>query len=520
MSRLLVKAADHTAVARDALAWPAGHVLLEGAALASLLALALLGRLANPDHYSGSFDEGIRAQQLLLMDLGYRPFRDIFASQGPLLLDLLYPLYRLFGGTLGAIRLGVGIWSLLGIVGAWWALRAVHPLAGLVASGLLVLSPVYLESSRLALAEVPSLAPALWAIGCGLRWQRGGAAGWAVAAALLGCLSLLVKPMALSLAAPLLLLALLRRPLRPGKLALAGLAGLALGLVSLLLLDAPRVLEVLGAYRLGAQRQSGSDALDNLTLVWKVLGAERPGLLALVIVGRALGARLWPRPTLALAGWLLAQLGLFLVYTDLADKHIVYLLPPLAQLGGLAGAGTVVALASLLRSRQSGWAAAAAAGLLALGVYAALAPGLWRAGWALADDTDERARRDYAGTRAQAELMAGLSGPDDWVLTDHPLAAFEARRPMPPWLVDTSGTRIDAGALTSEQVIQEVEQYRPTVIVTLRRRLGKLEAFRRWLADHYVLLQTYPGSDPSTPLQLYVRPDLEPTARKLLAGRG
>src|SRR6476620_10331816 len=60
--------------------------LSEAAAVLALLALALWLRVPNLDAYTGSFDEGIRAEQLLLMSAGYRPFRDIFASQGPLLL--------------------------------------------------------------------------------------------------------------------------------------------------------------------------------------------------------------------------------------------------------------------------------------------------------------------------------------------------------------------------------------------------------------------------------------------------
>jgi hypothetical protein len=57
------------------------------------------------------------------------------------------------------------------------------------------------------------------------------------------------------------------------------------------------------------------------------------------------------------------------------------------------------------------------------------------------------------------------------------------------------------------------------VVVTLRRRLGKLDRFRAWLDQRYRLVQTYPGSDPATPLQVYVRADLEQRARQLLAGR-
>ena len=65
-----------------------------------LLALAIPTRMLNLDAFAGKFDEGIRGTQLMLMAAGYRPFRDIFASQGPLSLDIFFPTYLLFGQTL------------------------------------------------------------------------------------------------------------------------------------------------------------------------------------------------------------------------------------------------------------------------------------------------------------------------------------------------------------------------------------------------------------------------------------
>jgi hypothetical protein len=508
-------------------------ILLEAGALAALLVLALRFRLANPQHYTGSFDEGVRMEQLLLMEHGYRPYREIFASQGPLLLDLLYPLYQVFGGTLGAARLGVGLLSLVGLLGAWWAGRALGRPAGLGAAALLVVSPAYLEGSRLALAEVPSLAPCLWAVGCGLRWQRGRAAGWLYGAAALAVLGVLVKPMALPVGVPIALSAALRRPPRTRPLVVAGLLGLALVALVLLALGPARVFEVLGGYRLGAQRPAGLSAGQNWSLIAKIVGAgERNGFLALAAAGLGLGLLHWPRATLALAAWPLAQLALFLVYTDLADKHVVYLVPPLALLGGLTFAAPARSMGGLsasgLRSAPaagsvrriiSGPLPTALVALAAVGIYAANLTPLWRADRDLLHDDAERAHRDYAGTEEQAALMAALTLPTDFVLTDNPIAAFQARRLVPPWLVDTSGTRVDAGSLTSDTVIREAGRYEPKVIVTSRRRLGKLEGFNRWLASNYRPIKTYPGSDPSAPLQLYVRPDLEEQTRSYLAGR-
>jgi hypothetical protein len=507
-------------LAAGAARWREAFILGEAAVILGLLLLALQLRFTNPEHYSGSFDEGIRMEQLLLMEHGYRPFRDIFASQGPLLLDVLYPFYALFGGTVGAARLGVSGLSLLGLVGAWWTLRAVHPLAGLGVAALLAVSPGYLDNSRLALAELPSLAPCLWAVGCALRWQRGGRDRWLYAAAVLATFGILIKPMALPVAAPLFVLAVLRRDFRLGTMVTAALLSLALAAGVLLALDVSRVAEVLGGYRLGAQRPAGSFAAQNLTLIAKGLnGVERPGFLALAALGAGLGLVYWWRATLGFLSWPLAQLATFLLYTDLADKHVVYLVPQLGLLGGLALGGLVESGRRLVVTRSPLWAAPGLVVVLGIVLYLVTLPSIWHVNRELLRDGDVKVRRDYAGTQEQAALMAAITAPSDFVLTDNPNGAFQARRLVPPWLVDTSGTRVEAGSLTSEVVLREARQYDPKVVVIWRRRLGKLDEFNRWLEREYRLVKTYPGSDPSEPLKLYVRSDLEARAKEFLAGR-
>src|SRR4030095_5007709 len=117
---------------------------LEVAAALCLAGLAVAMRLVNPGVYSGLVDEGIRVEQLFLMSAGYRPFRDIFAAQGPLLLDLLHPWFVLFGQDLVAARWSVGVYSVVGLGGAYWLARLVGgPLAAIVTATVLVASPLY-----------------------------------------------------------------------------------------------------------------------------------------------------------------------------------------------------------------------------------------------------------------------------------------------------------------------------------------------------------------------------------------
>src|SRR5262245_10460562 len=153
--------------------------IVSGAALVVVLAVVLLTRLLNLGAFAGKFDEGIRGTQLMLMAAGYRPFREIFASQGPLSLDVFYPTYALFGQTLGAARLAPALFGIVGVVvAAWTARHAGGLVAGAVTGLLLTLSPIFLKNSRLALVEVPALVPALGAVGAALAYGRSGDRRW------------------------------------------------------------------------------------------------------------------------------------------------------------------------------------------------------------------------------------------------------------------------------------------------------------------------------------------------------
>src|SRR5438105_8333482 len=201
------------------------------------------------------------------------------------------------------------------------------------------------------------------------------------------------------------MLVAMRPALRTRVVASAVVLAAALGGAALLALDAARVFEVLGAYRLGAARPAGSSALQNWALISKIVGlGEGNGFLALAGVGILLGALSWWRATVALAAWPLAQLGLFLLYTDLADKHVVYLVPPLALLGGLAVGGIAVSAERLVvrRPRFSRTLTPGLVGLCATGFYLTSLATLWRADRDLARDAVERVRRDYDGFQEQA----------------------------------------------------------------------------------------------------------------------
>jgi predicted membrane-bound mannosyltransferase len=476
--------------------------------LGAALGLGLWLRLESLGIYTGSFDEGIRSEQMLLMAAGFRPFREIFASQGPLLLDVLFPFYLAFGQTLEAIRLGVVVMSIAALLGAAWTARMVGgPLAGVAALALLAISPAFLESSRLALAETPSLAPAIWAVGAAIRYQQTGRIGWSIAAGLLLAVSVLVKPMVIPVCLAVGLLVLLRRPFSlHGLTAILG-AGAVLAVAVVALLGPAGVYEDLAAYRGGASRGLLTHAAENWRLTFNILSRDRLGMVGLALVG-AMWSMRSPRMLLPLVTWQLAVALLFLVYDDLADKHIVYLTFPLSVLAGIGVGAAGSSLLGLLNARRLTAVPIVGVALLAGSSYLGDLQRVWRVDTFMLHEAGKVAesRRDMSAEIEIADLMAQLTAPSDFVLTDNPNAAFRARRMVPPKLVDTSGTRIDAGSLTDALAISTAEQYQPPIIVTAPNRMAKLNGFVRWMTEgDYELVKSY-----EIGWKVYVRRGLNP----------
>jgi hypothetical protein len=494
------------------LRWPLRVV--EAVLLLVTLGVALRLRVVNLDAYTGSFDEGIRSQQLLLMAAGYRPFRDIFASQGPLLLDLLYPFYLLFGQTVAAARSGVVACSMVALVGAWWTVRAgvggtIGGVAGgLAAAAILAISPSFFESSRLALAEIPTIAPALLALAALLTYRATDHRRWLIVSAVCCGLAVLIKPMVLHVGAPIAVLLVVASPAGGRRwywrraLLDVLLYGVVVGFLSALvvaMLGPAQVWDNLGVYRTGAGSGAGANLATNLRLTVNIMRGEQPGLFVLAAAGVVLG--LWRRPAFAMAllAWAGAVLALFAIYGDLADKHIVYLTPPVALLAALgAGLGGEAAWGDVrgLRDVQAPGAGdappvvqrarmAALLGLVGLLAYAATVPTILRADQYVVREAPKVAaeRRGRAIDAEIAEIIRAHTPADGWVLADNPGAAFDARRKVIPYLVDTSGTRVDAGSLTAALATEYVQRYQPSVIVTWPRRLGKLDAFVRHLPE-------------------------------------
>lgn len=493
------------------------------ALLGPIVALATALRLVNLGAYSGLFDEGIRVEQLFLMSRGFRPFKDIFAAQGPLLLDALYPLYGLFDRfdlpPLVAVRLAPVAYSLVGLAGLYWLGRQLGGrLGGTLAALLLALSPLYLEGSRLALAEVPALAPAIVAVGCGLRYQARGRFAWLAAAGLLLSASLLMKPITLA-AAPAVAVAALSRGRRGLRdLAIVGGAMLLLSAALVWALGFAEIQSQIVDYRRAAAREFGWSLRKNLATIEAGLGFEPLALVPLGLLGGLLLLAERGRRALPVVVWASGGVLLLLGYSPLHGKHIVVMIPALALLAG-AGLARATHLAAGVLPANRRQLALAPLALAAVWYALGLAPLLGQTGQLLRVTADTDVDPAFDQYNDAVAVLRGLTGPDDFLVTDQPYLAFLAERMVPPRLVDTALTRIRSRSLTGGLAVAQAETYGPTVVLLWGDRLRSLASFKAWVDQEYQVVKVY-NRRGDTDRALYLRRDQNFAAARALLAAG
>jgi hypothetical protein len=486
---------------------------------ALVLGFILIGsafmRLVRLSSTSGDLDEGIRGIQLLLMSAGYRPVQEIYSSQGPLLLDMLYPWYRLFGETLGSARLAVGIYSLIGILGAYWVARIVGgPVAGATAAILLALSPTYLRNSRQALAEVPALAPAILAVGAALAYQRTGRRVWLLLSGILIGVALLIKPMVVAALVPIAFASVIgpRLAIRPVLLVGIAAAIVVIGVVYATGISA--VMSQMVDYRLQSREVADWSLRKNWQTLQSTLGRDQIGIFAL---GAASGLTLLAAATrqgLSLVLWVVASTALLLWYAPLFPKHAVILVPPVAI---LAGAGIGRAWSDVRDRRWEG-----AVGVIALTggtlfyLWSAPAMASWDARFMNLMPSAEGDR--FGQSEDAAATISALTSRGDFLVTDHPYLAFLAQRLVPPELADPSKTRVRARELTGDEIVTAAENHKARLVVLWGDRLRTLGTLRAWLDQGFTPVKVY-GRGGDSARVLYLRNDAnQGQARAALQG--
>src|SRR5437764_4827039 len=131
-----------------------------------------------------SFDDGVYGASAVAMRAGGLPFRQVFSSQGPLFLPLVW-LFDVLGlRTFDSPRLLAVASGLALVVATWSAARALQlsPVAAGLAAGLVATSGSVLWVTGPLTSDGPGLALAAWAVAAALWYRRSPSLRWALLA--------------------------------------------------------------------------------------------------------------------------------------------------------------------------------------------------------------------------------------------------------------------------------------------------------------------------------------------------
>jgi hypothetical protein len=89
----------------------------------------------------------------------------------------------------------------------------------------------------------------------------------------------------------------------------------------------------------------------------------------------------------------------------------------------------------------------------------------------------------------------------DWIMTDSPMFAFRAHRPVPPSMATFSSKRLATGSLTDEDILTAMREYNPEQVLMARFKIPALEAY---VQENYTLILDVEY------YRLFLRKDLKP----------
>ena len=424
------------------------------------------------------YDEGVYWLTLRALARGDPLYRTIFASEPPVFFYTLLPFSAL-GHSIAAIRFGVVIFGLVGLVAAY---AAGHSLRGRVAGWTAVVlaatSPFYFDQSAILQSDLPSVALALLAMALALMGAaRRGSIRLALAAGSGFVLALAVgtKLSAALVAVPLLLVLAGARPQPLSSIGSALTGGIAGSVIVLL--------PIAGAWQAAYQQMivSHTGAARVLQLP---LGANLPllflhrGLPLEALAGLGIAIALWRRDwrIVVPAAWAILTAGAILLYQPLFMHHLVQLVPPLA-LTAAVGFANLNEPGRRFEIKQ----------LAGLGLLLLVAG----YGLGVAFRHTEAELRSGTTEALLARALEQATRRGDFVISDNQYVVALANRDIPPEVLDTSRQVIASDLLTLPQLEAAAHRYHVELVLVDGHRLRGLPGFSAWLLNDFSMTQSF-----------------------------
>ena len=432
---------------------PARLRLPVGAVVAAAVVLRLPALLADR-HLS--FDDGVYGASAVAMRDGDLPFREVFSSQGPLFLPLVWLADlaglrtldgpRLLSLAAGAVMVAAVAWAVRSLGGSPAAAAGAGALVATSGSVLWVTGPLTSDGPALALAAV--------AVAAVLAYRRSPSARLALAAGVALGASLAVKSLLVAAAVPVGAALLGNRR----HLGLAVASATAVGLATTLPWGFAAVWDQSVAYHLEA---AGSRTpVANAAKVASTL-LDRDVLLVVVGLAAAaagIAARNPTSPggaTRLVWAWLAATVAVLLLEHPLWRNHVAHLVPATAI---LVAAGLDRGTLRRVGAGTAGVAVVAVAAVVVVPYHVAHNRAvLWPPG----------------PTGAEAAARADLAALPGWAISDEPGLVWRSGLRTPADLVDTSVLRIDSGRITAESLAHDAADERVCGVLVWSERFAR-----------------------------------------------
>jgi hypothetical protein len=454
-------------------------------ALAALTVVLRIPALLASRHLT--FDDGVYGASAVAMRSGGVPFRDVFSSQGPVFLPLVWAADLLGLRTFGAPRL-LALLSAVALVLATWAMGRGEGdrTVSLLAAGLVATSGSMLFIAGPVSSDAPALAFAALAVAAALRYRDDPTLGWALTVGALTGAALMVKALVIPVVVPVGLILLLAR--RWGWSAAAVGAALVVGLIPSLLFGFADVWDQSVAYHL--EVAGDRTPLANLGKVISTFATRDALVLAVAVVALGTVAVRRQKPVFrrtdgqltggaVLGMWLATILVVLALEHPLWRPHVAHLVVPVALLAALARP-PLKAVAAALVVAAAFW-------------FAAARPMLW-----------PPLRSD-----AEAEVVGLLEDLPDGalVISDDPGVVWGAGRETPPDWVDGSVLLIESGRLDEDTVVARAsEDDVCAVVVWSGERWGSFDGLAGRLAEQGYQV----AAQPEDHKVLYLKEPCEP----------
>lgn len=440
-------------------------------ALSVLIAsfLLLIGA-THPGEFRWSFDEGVYMEQAFMSLRGYPLYESLFNNQPPLWVQSLVIAFRMLTPSIQTGRLVVLLYATFGLVGLALIGRETRGWpASLLSVCLVASAPAFFESSWVGMGDVPSLSLGTLALASSFYYRRFRHKIWLIGSGILMGLGMMVKLLAFPMLLPLAFSILWpyggksssqRLAEATKNVAFFGFSLLLVVILCLMPYDVEALYEQVFAFRWKAREAFPLDIISNLREIGLFLWAHKwlPGFALLAILGS--NRSRFHAATIVL--WLISTLLALSLHSPLYEHLLVIILFPLGVLAGVGLSEAVAFVKGLKDGLVKREGNAILRGGLALTAFTLL---LVHIPYIVSENRSYLIAYQSGVHVRTARYVANVTFPDDFIITDEPGLAFQARRMVPPWLVDPSFTRMRSGYLTMEDMIKNTQQYQPPVII-------------------------------------------------------